>query len=159
MTRHPIPQELGQWERCLHTVVSSVRSCWFKLLLSSRRESRLWIFSSLSSRVFFSADSIFVSRILYLLEVEKVKFHVICRCRRVDRSETGSLWSCYLLGKNIDNQTCFMQDDSYLWNSISPLIETQTLTSPPPTHTNQTLSLGGITKHSGMWVVVAFLFF
>lgn len=76
---------------CLHTVVSSVRSCWFRLLLSSRRDSRLWIFSSLSSRVFFSADSIFVSRILYLLKVDKVKLHVIFTCQRVDQSETALL--------------------------------------------------------------------
>lgn len=80
-------QELGHKGRCVHTVVRSVRSCWFKLLLSSSRDSRLWIFSSLSSRVFFSADSIFVSRILYLLKVKK---NVIFMCREVDKSETDA---------------------------------------------------------------------
>lgn len=60
-----------------HTELSSVRSCWFKLLLSSSRDSRPWIFSSLSSRVFLSADSIFVSRILYLLKDEKVECQYI----------------------------------------------------------------------------------
>lgn len=68
--RLPLIIFIFEWER---TVVSSVRSCWFKLLLSSSRDSRLWIFSSLSSRVFFSADSILVSRILYLLKDEKVQ--------------------------------------------------------------------------------------
>lgn len=59
---------------CVHcglTDVSSVRSCWFKLLLSSRRDSRPCIFSSFSSKEFFRADSIFVSRILYLLKGQR----------------------------------------------------------------------------------------
>ena len=49
------------------TVLSSVRSCWLRLLDSSRRDSSLRIFSSRISRVFFRVDSILLSNNLYLL--------------------------------------------------------------------------------------------